>query len=142
MESGVLWKLKLSGQNALPQDTPEVANAKLQHFQNYAIAAQRNGVQVPLISSPLISLGGLNPMETPEVQKGVIESNSRKSWMVCLGPTCKSCSFPSSCSSCSSSWSSLILRPFSKTSCHFRRFPHSSHWTQRSSSGNPRSSSS
>lgn len=37
--------------NALPADTPEVAAAKLQHYHDYAVAAQRNGVHVPLIAS-------------------------------------------------------------------------------------------
>ncbi|XP_060528683.1 cuticle protein 18.7-like [Cylas formicarius] len=52
------------GHNALPLDTPEVAAAKVQHYHDFAVAAQRNGVHVP-IAAPLIS--GY-PVDTPEVQ--------------------------------------------------------------------------
>ncbi|CAG9760568.1 unnamed protein product [Ceutorhynchus assimilis] len=53
--------------NALPLDTPEVASAKLQHYQDFAVAAQRNGVHVPLISATT-RLAGPLPVDTPEVQ--------------------------------------------------------------------------
>lgn len=52
--------------NALPLDTPEVASAKVQHYRDFAVAAQRNGVHVPLIAAPLIA--GAHPVDTPEVQ--------------------------------------------------------------------------
>lgn len=48
--------------NGLPLDTPEVAHAKAQHFRDYAVAAQRNGVHVPIAH-----YSGL-PVDTPEVQ--------------------------------------------------------------------------
>lgn len=53
------------GHNALPLDTPEVASAKLQHYRDFAVAAERNGVHVPLVSAPL--LAGPYPVDTPEV---------------------------------------------------------------------------
>lgn len=49
--------------NALPADTPEVAAAKLQHFHDYAVAAQRNGVHVPLVAPAHVQY----PVDTPEV---------------------------------------------------------------------------
>lgn len=49
--------------NALPADTPEVAAAKLQHYHDYAVAAQRNGVHVP-IAAPAY---GHYQADTPEV---------------------------------------------------------------------------
>ncbi|KAL1498086.1 hypothetical protein ABEB36_008941 [Hypothenemus hampei] len=51
--------------NALPLDTPEVASARLQHFRDYAAAAQKNGVHVPLVPQ----LAGPYPLDTPEVQQ-------------------------------------------------------------------------
>ncbi|XP_066143861.1 cuticle protein 18.7-like [Euwallacea fornicatus] len=54
------------GHNALPLDTPEVASAKLQHYHDFAVAAERNGVHAPLYSSPIIA--GNYPADTPEVQ--------------------------------------------------------------------------
>lgn len=47
---------------AHPVDTPEVAAARVQHFHDYAVAAQRNGVHVPLIAAH-----SHYPVDTPEV---------------------------------------------------------------------------
>lgn len=51
------------GHNGLPLDTPEVQQAKAQHFRDFSVAAQRNGVHVPLLASP----HGVGPVDTPEV---------------------------------------------------------------------------
>lgn len=63
-------------------DTPEVASAKLQHYRDFAVAAERNGVHVPLVSAPL--LAGPYPVDTPEVQlakaahfRAHLEANAR-----------------------------------------------------------------
>lgn len=53
----------ISLHNALPADTPEVAAAKLQHHHDFAVAAQRNGVHVPLVAAAATHY----PLDTPEV---------------------------------------------------------------------------
>lgn len=51
--------------NAHPVYTPEVASARQQHFHDYAMAAQRNGVQVPHYHP---AAHHQYPVDTPEVQ--------------------------------------------------------------------------
>lgn len=69
-----LLNLVILGHNLLPLDTPEVASAKLQHYRDFAVAAERNGVHVPLVSAPL--LAGPYPVDTPEVFFGVFSRNN------------------------------------------------------------------
>ncbi|XP_050310396.1 cuticle protein 18.7 [Anthonomus grandis grandis] len=64
--AGPVYGTTSAALNALPLDTPEVASAKIQHYRDFAVAAQRNGVHVPLIAAPLVA--GPYPIDTPEVQ--------------------------------------------------------------------------